>query len=355
GRLPLRDVVAPAVALARRGHAFTVTQRDLSDRYRGAVRRGNAVHLVDDPAGRPLEVGAAMPQPALADTLERLGRDGLMTFYRGDIAAAIDADMRANDGFVAAADLDRVVAPEPQAPISVDFGRWRLFTSGPPAGGMSLAQLALMSNELDWRPDPRRARDLGLIAAMIQRARIDRRRHRLTVGARSVHLAGELLNPRLAQAAVTELQRVHGPSGETTHLCAMDREGGVVAMTLSIERSFGSARMCPELGFLYNGYLRGFKVDNRRHPHYLTPGAPARSNAAPSVLVDPSGDAIAIGSTGSERMISGIFTTLLRLEREPPYDAVAGPRIHCTPEGVLMAEWDRLSEMARRHLKSHFQ
>ncbi|MFN3242768.1 MAG: gamma-glutamyltransferase [Planctomycetota bacterium] len=356
GRLDLREVAAPAVALARQGHRLTAMQQQLGVTYRSAVRRGNATHLIEGPDASPWEIGDLIRQPALADTIERLGRDGLMSFYRGEMAAAIDADMRAHDGFLSAADLDRVQPPEPQAPIEVAFGSRRLFTSGPPAGGINLARLAQMTTALGWLPDPRRARHLGLIGAMIQRTRQDRRRHRLTIGARDVHLAGELLELRSAELAVADLLRTHGPeTGETSHLCAMDADGGVVSMTVSIERSFGSARMHPELGFLYNGYLRGFKVENQRHPHYLRPGVPARSNAAPTILLDPSGDAIAIGSTGSERMTSGIFTTLLRLERETPFEAVAAPRIHCTPEGRMLAEIDRLPETSRRHLRNLFR
>ena len=114
------------------------------------------------------------------------------------------------------------------------------------------------------------------------------------------HAAGAAADVRLAVERDVDLDDL---GGETTHLCAMDADGGAVSMTLSIERSFGSSCMAPSLGFLLNGYLRGFKIKARRHPHYLRPGAPARSNAAPSLVQGPGDELVAIGSTGSERMV----------------------------------------------------
>ena len=121
----------------------------------------------------------------------------------------------------------------------------------------------------------------------------------------------------------------------------MDGYGNAVALTQSIERNFGAAVVTPSLGFIYNGYLRAFKVENRQHPHYLRPGAPARSNAAPTMLVQGGRAWAVVGSTGSERMASSIFEVLLRLKRQGPFDAVHGPRLHATPENLVLWEADR--------------
>jgi gamma-glutamyltranspeptidase/glutathione hydrolase len=112
-------------------------------------------------------------------------------------------------------------------------------------------------------------------------------------------------------------------------------------MTQSLERSFGSAVLNPELGFLYNGYLRTFKVRNSAHPHFLRPGAPARSNAVPTLLFEDGRPWAAIGNTGSERLASGIVQVLMRLRRQTPFQAVLAPRLHCTPEGLVLLEAER--------------
>ena len=276
-----------------------------------------------------------------------------MDFYRGDVAGAIAADMRDNDGYVSSEDLAGFAEPEPRAAVRVGFGDGDLYTTGPPAGGLALAQLAAMATSEDRWIDPDDPGDLLLLIEMIRRVRRDRQRYRLEIGARDLDGAARYLDPATTTAAMSDARAAAGP-GETSHLCVMDRDGATVSMTVSIERSFGAASMSPRLGFLYNGYLRAFKIKNRRHPHYLRAGVPARSNAAPTIVVGPGRRVVAIGSTGSERMISGIFATLLRLRRQSPFDAVAAPRVHCTPDGEVIAEVDRLPTACRAAVEARY-
>jgi gamma-glutamyltranspeptidase len=50
-------------------------------------------------------------------------------------------------------------------------------------------------------------------------------------------------------------------------------------------------------------------------------------------------------------MLSGIFETLVRLGSQSPFQSVAAPRLHCTPEGQVFLEADRFSEKALHALK----
>jgi gamma-glutamyltranspeptidase/glutathione hydrolase len=188
--------------------------------------------------------------------------------------------------------------------------------------------------------DPDSADGTLLLADIVRAAREDRIRHRMTTGAESMGAAAELIGVDYAATRVRSLRCAAEGSGETSHIVAADGDGNVVSMTQSIERSFGAAERS-RLGFLYNGYMRAFKVRNRRHPHFMAPGAPARSNASPSILIRDGGACGAIGSTGSERLASGMFQVLVRLRHEDPYAASAAPRIHATPTGELLYE-DRL-------------
>jgi gamma-glutamyltranspeptidase len=178
------------------------------------------------------------------------------------------------------------------------------------------------------------------VAATIRRARTDRRLYRLRTGAEEPGEALELLGPERAGAAADQIIASTG-GGETSHLIAVDAAGSLVSMTQSIERSFGAGVLAGDLGFLYNGYLRAFKLRNRKHPHYLRAGAPARSNAAPALLLRKGRPRATLGSTGSERMLSGMFQVLLRLRHQEPFDAVAAPRLHATPDGHVLWEAER--------------
>jgi gamma-glutamyltranspeptidase len=83
----------------------------------------------------------------------------------------------------------------------------------------------------------------------------------------------------------------------------------------------------------------------------LQPGAIARSNACPTIVFQSGHPKYAIGSTGSERMVSGIFQVLVRLKSQSPFWAVAAPRLHCTPEREVYLEAGRFKPQTLELLK----
>ncbi len=326
-KLPLKELLAPGIELARDGFAVTPMQADLRRSYADKLEASDAAAFF--PA---LPVGATFTQPVLAATLQRLADAGLRDFYEGEIAAAYAADMKEHDGFIDAEDLASVRPPEPVPPLTGRFGDATVWTPGAPAGGLTLLQMLNMFSATatdDFDPDTPDGAEL--LAAVIRRARADRRRYNKARPG----------DPDLADPAYAESIKDELGIGETSHISTMDAAGNAVAVTQSIERSFGAKVVTPSLGFLHNGYMKGFKVQATDHPHYLRPGAVARSNAAPTILTDAHGPTIAIGSTGSERMLSGIFGVLVRLTVQDAFSAVAAPRLHATPDGELLIEADR--------------
>jgi gamma-glutamyltranspeptidase/glutathione hydrolase len=195
--------------------------------------------------------------------------------------------------------------------------------------------------------DPNSPEAAVLFASIIRRARLDRRTYSFAKN------APDLSSTQYAIQAAQEIREDLSGCGETTHLCTMDSNGNMVSMTQSIERSFGAKVAGRDLGFIYNGYMKGFKIKNKRHPHFLRPGAVARSNAAPTIVMQGGIPSIAVGSTGSERLASGIFQVLVRLGSQSPYQAVAAPRLHCTPEGDVLIEAERFSPKALQALETH--
>ena len=341
GTMGARRVLMPAIRLAEQGVAMTPTAVHHLHDYLGALRGGGAARFLLKADGSVPAVGEVVRQPVLGRTLRRLAKAGLEEFYQGEIAARIVADMRANGGFITAEDLAEIPWPRELEPVRGTFDEWSVCSMPPPGGGLTLLEMLHLFEELiDERFDPDSPRGARLFAAVIRRAREDRRRFRL---GRYRGAPMETLAERdYARAAAGELRERLG-EGETSHLCVMDRWGNVVSMTQSLERSFGAKEAGAELGFLYNGYMKGFKIEAKNHPHYLRPGAVARSNASPTIAFRQGHPYLAIGSTGSERMLSGIFQVMARLRTQSPFEAVAAPRLHCTPEGEVMLEADRFS------------
>lgn len=341
GTRGLAEVLAPAIALAEEGVMVTPMMAHHTQEYLNAIRRGGCGRFLLTDQGEAPVAGSLLRQPILARTLRHLAHAGVEDFYQGEIGSLIAADMAANGGFISREDLEEIPWPRELEPVSGRFGEWTVHTLPPPGGGVTLLEMLHLFEELaNERFDPDSPEGALLFAAVIRRAREDRRRFRL-----GHHLGvpmRKLATPGYAREVAKSLkEQLSG--GETSHLCVMDRWGNIVSMTQSIERSFGSKEAGAELGFLYNGYMKGFKIESKNHPHYLRPGAVARSNAAPTIALSSTGAKLAIGSTGSERMLSGIFQVMARMRSQSPFEAVAAPRLHCTPEGEVMLEAARFS------------
>ncbi|HXV62462.1 MAG TPA: gamma-glutamyltransferase [Vicinamibacteria bacterium] len=360
GRLGIRQIIEPAIRFSEDGFPVTTVQYGVARTYSRKLRRSMtaAPFFLDE--GEPLRPGSVFRQPILARTLRRISENGLEDFYTGAIAGELVEDITKNNGFLRAEDLDAALEVREAPPVVGRFDERTVCTIGPPGGGITLLQMLQMASFVpDLDPDD--PEGLVRVAAIIRRVRRDRGRFRLRTGAEEPGEATALLELDYAERAVRETLdklREVGSSppggaaagGETSHLNTSDAEGNVVCMTQSIERSFGAGEVAPSLGFVYNGYLRAFKIKNRKHPHFLTPGAPARSNAAPTFLLGDGRPVLAIGSTGSERMCSGMLEVMLRLRHRSAFASVLAPRLHCTPDGHVIWEADRFDPRCRTAL-----
>lgn len=333
GTLPPERVLEPAIALAEEGFPLTPAQsRLIADHGDGLARSTAAPFFLRDDGSVP-QPGTLFRQSVLAGTLRRLARAGLRDFYEGGIAEEIARDMEAHGGFIRADDLAGVGDPPETEPVRTAWRGGTVCAPGPPAGGRTLLEMLNLLSELSSAGlDVETPGGVEILAAVIRRARMDRRRFRLG-RAGDPDIAGM----EYARDAAASLREEIG-SGETSHISVMDREGNAVSLTQSIERSFGARVVTPGLGFLHNGFMKGFKIQRKDHPHFLRPGAVARSNAAPTLVIRDGRPVVAVGNTGSERMLSGILTTLVRLERQGPFEAVHAPRLHVTPEGRALVE-----------------
>ncbi|MEW5767265.1 MAG: gamma-glutamyltransferase [bacterium] len=347
-------VIEPALRLAEEGYVITPLQSKLLKEYSSQICQGNAAAFLFGGEDNPPAPGTILRQPVMANTLRRLAEAGFEDFYTGKIGQGIVADMAKNNGFITAADLQKIPWPREREPLISTFGHWTIATMPPPGGGVVLIEMLNLFEKLvppDFDPDSPEA--ALLFAAIIQRARGDRRKYNLGEFTRSGKKAPDLTGKAYARKTAAKLRFELEESGETSHLNVIDRFGNVVALTQSIERAYGAKVAAPDLGFLYNGFLKGFKLRNRRHPHFLRVGAIARSNACPTIVFQAGRPRYAIGSTSSERMVSGIFQVIVRLLNQSPFEAVKAPRLHCTPESRVFLEAGRFKPQTLELLKKH--
>ncbi|MFN6953664.1 MAG: gamma-glutamyltransferase [Acetobacteraceae bacterium] len=283
GRLPLKDVLAPAIALAREGLRadwFACLKIGAAASVLARYPESARIYL---PGGLPPALPAygapsRLPLGRLADTLERLAGAGLADAARGDIAAAIAADIASAGGVLDAADLSRC-APAWRASPTVAFAGGTLAAAaGLTAAPTLFRALSLMDAALA-RPAPDAAFFAGMAAALRQ--------------AYAERLAG------LGEAEGTC----------TSHLSVVDRDGLAVAMTTTLLSSFGSRMVLPRTGILMNNGVMWF--DPRPGAaNAIRPGGRPLTNMCPVVLRDGEAVRLVAGASGGRRILPAVLQML---------------------------------------------
>jgi len=353
GRLPLRQVLAPAIQLARQG--FPVS-RPLSQSLQAAAALLGADPssrtLFFHPDGRPLQPGETLRQAALATTLERIAAGAEAGFYQGATATALLRLMRSGDGLVSADDL-RAYRARPVTPLQIRFRGHPVLGLPPPAGGVTVLQLLRLLERFDlaasglnsaasahllveamnlvFQQRNERLGDPGGAAfaqdSVLGEPAIEALRRRIDPGKHWP--ATELLGPRPSQEG-----------SDTTHLSVVDADGGMVALTSSINFAYGNGISVPGAGFLLNNHMDDFSSRPgsanafglvQGAANAIAPGRRPLSSMAPTLVFRPDGSSwIASGSPGGSRIGTTVLQVLLNrlVHGLNLASAVAEPRLH---------------------------
>jgi gamma-glutamyltranspeptidase/glutathione hydrolase len=315
GRMPLADLAASAVRLARQGVEVNAQQGYVMEILADIVASTPECAALFVPEGRLLRTGDTLRQPELAEALERFAAEGPAPFYTGDIAQAVVKWVAERGGMVTAADLATYEVID-REPIRVSYRGREVATNPPPSAGGILIALALCW--LDEAPD---SPALERVVDVMERTQEERT---------AEFLAGlgdqEFVNRFLGRA----------PLGSTTHIAAADREGWACSVTCS--NGSCSGVVVPGTGLHLNNML-GEQDLNPLGFHRHPPGRRLPSMMAPTVVLKEGVTELALGSAGSNRIRSAILQTIVRVidqgMRAP--EAVQSPRVHFE-DGVVYAE-----------------
>jgi gamma-glutamyltranspeptidase/glutathione hydrolase len=303
GRLPLSDVVAPAVVLARSGVRVDATQAEVLGLLAPILLREPESAAIFAPNGELLRKDDRLTNPDLAAYLEWLAADeGAASFYRGVVADSLVAQMQGGDGLVSAEDLAAYTVIE-RVPATTEYRGHRVVTNPKPSFGGELIALALSLDEERGAPPPWQS---------------------------SAHLerAVELM------IDVDERRATRGATKGTTQMTVVDADGNVASMTTSNGETSGD--VVPGTGVLLNNMLG----EDDLHPagfHAGPPGERVASMMAPTIVLGPDGGVVlALGSGGSKRIrtaIVQVVTAIVAHGRELA-DAVEAPRVHWDGDAV---------------------
>jgi gamma-glutamyltranspeptidase / glutathione hydrolase len=316
GRIPLAELVAPAVRLARDGVEMNVPQAYVIEILGGIVTSTPECAALLAPGGRVVRAGDVIRQLDLADALERLGAEGPAPFYTGDVAAAIVAWLSARGGIVSRADLAAYSVVD-RVPIRAAYRGRDVVTNPPPsAGGILIAHaLALLDAQSD-------APDLARVVDTMERTQSER--------------TPEFLEGLDDPAFVRRFLARRAPLGSTTHVAVLDRDGWACSVTSS--NGSCSGVVVPGTGIHLNNML-GEQDLNPLGFHRHPPGRRMPSMMSPTAVLRGGAPELVLGSAGSNRIRSAILQTIIRVVDDgmPAGDAVRAPRVHFE-DGIVYAE-----------------
>jgi gamma-glutamyltranspeptidase/glutathione hydrolase len=336
GSKPWKDLVAPAIRLARDGfeisHGLAIS---LARMVQDDFKKYPASLAQFSKNGQPYQAGEMLKQPDLARTLERIADQGPAGFYEGETAALIEKEMKANDGLITRDDLKRYQAKKREV-IRGTYRGYDIVGMPPPSsGGIAVVQALNVLEAYDLKAAGYgSAQNLHLIAEAMRRAFADRAQYlgdpdfvtnmpvpRLV----SKEYAGALrktINPKQASKSSPTTFTWPTESQETTHFSVVDAKRNAVALTYTLEYGYGSRIVVPGAGFLLNNEMGDFNAGPGLTNETGLIGTPPNlaqvskrmlSSMSPTIVSKDGQLFMVTGSPGGRTIINTVLLTLLNV------------------------------------------
>ena len=346
GRLPLADVLAPAIEIAERGYLVPPV---VCQKWAAAVPELQSQPGFADafmPWGRAPQVGELFRFPAAAQALRRIAASRGVAFYGGEIAHAIQRFAAAQGGVIEASDFERY-QPEWVEPLSVGYRGYTLHEIGPSGQGIAALMALGMLNHFD----------LGALGAhsvsakhvqieAMKLAFADVYRHVAEPSWMAVTPAQMLDESYLkSRARLIRMNKAQdfGPGlprqGGTIYLTAADESGMMVSFIQSNYLGFGSGCVEPGFGISLQNRGHGFSLQGDS-PNVVAPGKRPFHTIIPAFLSQDGRPVMSFGVMGAHMQPQGHVQTLVRMldHGQNPQAACDAPRWRANPDGTLNVE-----------------
>jgi gamma-glutamyltranspeptidase/glutathione hydrolase len=360
GSQPWRDLVMPAVELARDGFVVEAHLQQEAVYFMETAMGKNS--NFDEYFGSKLVAGERFIQPDLASALQRIADDGPSGFYQGETAELIVAQMARTGGLISEQDLANYEAKW-RAPLMGEWRNTQVVTAPPPSsGGIALLQILGMYSAINSSPRHNSTEYVHLLAEIYKRVYADRAEYLgdpdfVDVPQQAL-LANNYLHDRAAEvnlAAISVTADVTFgalESPQTTHFSIVDNAGNAVSNTYTLNWSFGSGNVVEGGGFLLNNEMDDFSAKPGVPNIYgviggeanaIAPNKRMLSSMTPSlVLVNGKVDFVS-GTPGGSTIITSVAQTILNryVFGQNALESVSSSRFHhqLFPENhLLMSE-----------------
>jgi gamma-glutamyltranspeptidase/glutathione hydrolase len=356
GTMKRAALIAPAIRYAEEGFRLEQGDVDLLRTATDDFRMDPATAGIFLDAGRPYEVGQALVQKDLGQTLRRISEEGARGFYQGRVGAALVASSRAGKGILTQADLDAYATREFE-PVECDYRGYRVVSAPPPSsGGVIVCEIL---NVLEGYP----LRDWGFRSAQAVHVQIEAMRHAYVDRNSALgdpefvhNPLGRLLDKGYAgkiRAAISPSQAgvsreiapgtpPHEPWREgsnTTHYSIADRFGNAVSVTYTLNDWFGARVTAAGTGVLLNNEMDDFTVKAgvpnlyglvQGRANAIAPGKRPLSSMSPTIVTRHGKPVAVLGTPGGSRIITAVVHTIVNLVDYgmDVQEAVDAPRFH---------------------------
>lgn len=370
GLLSWASVVAPAIRLAREGFPvshdllrymqFSTTSYDFLTE--------DPVWAIDfAPNGTRVGIGDILTRKRYANTLDRIAEEGAGVFYRGDIAEATVAAVRAANGSMTVRDLESYrIARRPA--VEIDYRGYRVVSCGAPASGSVVLSALKTAEGYESFGAPE---NLNLSTHRLDEAVRFAYGERASLGDPAyVHgvpfFEADMLRAEKAaerRARISDLHTLnvsdYNPGGfeslethGTSHMVAADSSGLAISFTSTINLIFGSQVMVPSTGVILNDQMNDFSIPRTKNEfgfvpspsNYIRPGKRPLSSMTPTMVEHAGNGSLyyVVGAAGGSRIITATVQSLWGvLDRGMSAgEAMAQPRWHdqLVPN-VVAFEW----------------
>jgi gamma-glutamyltranspeptidase/glutathione hydrolase len=353
GRAKWSDDLAPAIELASQGFPVSYSLADSLQKSRNLSTSPESKRIFQK-NGSYYNAGDQLSQPDLARTIERIATSDGEDFYTGEISRKLSQEMAKNGGLISSSDLANYRAIEREPLTGKYRSNFQLITAPPPSsGGIGILQMMGMLEGTGYADfGAGSAASIHYLAESMRRFFADRSKYMADPDFVKVPLTGLLDPTYLARrrstidrerATPSEQLKPGNPAGaealETTHYNVVDSEGNAVAVTYTLNGSYGSGITVPDLGFLLNNEMDDFAAQPgtanmfglvQGEANAIQPDKRPLSSMAPTIVLRDGKLFLVAGSPGGSRIPSAILQAILNLIDfgMNVQDAVDAPRIH---------------------------
>ncbi|WP_428236268.1 gamma-glutamyltransferase [Gracilimonas sp.] len=336
GRMPLDVVIQPAIKLAREGYSLSYSQaEDLNNHKDTFLKYQASSNYFTTGDTTFFKEGDVFVQTDLAETLERVSRFGREGFYSGPVADAIVNEMERYRGLITYRDL-RNYESKWREPIVAKYLGYKLHIMPPPSSGsVAIAQILEMIDDYPLAEMGHNSADyVHVLAEAMRRAFADRSYYLGDpdfVDIPIEEMTGESYNDRRVNSfsmdsATASSTLSHGQiqgyseSMETTHFSIIDKDGNAVAVTTTLNGSFGSHVSVTNAGFLLNNEMDDFSAQPGEPNAYgligaeanaIEPGKRMLSSMTPTIVTKDGKVDMVLGAAGGPRIITATLQSFL--------------------------------------------